>query len=46
MERQLDDRIETYTELIDGQCKCGKPVLQAVRCLQINVPTKNDSSLN
>ncbi len=26
--RQLQDRIETYTELINGQCKCGEPVIK------------------
>lgn len=30
MQRQLDDRIETYTALIGGECKCGQPVTKVL----------------
>ena len=30
MQRQLNDRIETYTFLINGQCKCGQAVVKVL----------------
>ena len=27
-QRELRDRIETYTELIEGKCSCGEPVIK------------------
>ena len=26
--RQLEDRVETYTDLIEGSCKCGEAVFK------------------
>lgn len=28
--RQLDDRIETCTQLINGKCNCGQPVVKVI----------------
>lgn len=30
MKRQLEDRVENYTELINGSCKCGQKVIKVV----------------
>lgn len=26
MERQLNDRVESYSEILEGKCSCGEPV--------------------
>ncbi len=30
MKRNLDDRVETYSELINGNCSCGEPVVKVL----------------